>query len=206
MPAKAKSVAGNAAMHVQGLPAPLQAVQAAYVIDTVAGRELASTAADGSRVIMRAAVSCLVAPLPGDRVLTAEVGGETFVVAVLERQSGARDVAIRIETAGDLDIVARRISLRAGVLDVLSDAVTMVGDALNTLFHRSKRIVGNETVVARSTTLHAGQRVSVIAQADVQQAGVLSQTVAGPLAISSHTAVVAAKADIRLNGERINVG
>jgi len=139
-------------------------------------------------------------------VLTAAVGGETFVLAVLERQGGARDVAIRIETAGDLDIVARRISLRAGVFDVLTDAVTIVGDALNTLFRRSKRIVGNETVVAQSTTLHAGQRVAVIAQADVQQAGVLSQTVAGPLAISSHTAVVTAKADIRLNGERINVG
>jgi hypothetical protein len=175
-------------------------------VDAVVGRKFTARAGDGSALSMRKAVSCLVTPEPGDRVLAAEAGGETYILAVLERAPGREAAPLRIETEAEIELVARRISLRAGVLDVLTDAVTMVGDAFNTLFRRSKRIVGSETVIARSTSLHAGERVSVIAQADVQQAGVLSQTVHGPFAISSQTAVVTARADIRLNGERINVG
>ena len=176
------------------------------VVDSVEDRRFLARAADGSILAMRHAVSCLVTPIPGDRVLTVQAGGEIYVLAVLERAPGMEAVPIRIETDGEFDFVARRISFRAGILDVFADAVTMVGDAFNTLFRRSKRIVGSETVIAKSTTLRAGERVSVIAQADVQQAGVLSQTVDGPIAINSHTAVVTASADIRLNGERINVG
>ena len=184
------------------VPAP----QSVAVVDAVVGRSVAARMADGSVVSMRKAVSCLVAPEPGDRVLTAEADGEVYVLAVLERAPGRHSATLRIETEAEIEFVAKRISLRAGILDVLTDAVTMMGDSFNTLFRRSKRVVGNETVVARSTSLHAGQRVAVVTQADVQHAGVLSQTVDGPLAITSQTAVVTAKSDIRLNGERINVG
>jgi uncharacterized protein DUF3540 len=176
------------------------------IVEEVANGRVTARAADGSTLSMRKAVSCLVTPEPGDRVLTADAGGEVYVLAVLERAPGKEAALLRIETPGEIEFTARRIALRAGVVDVLAEAVTMVGDAFNTLFRRSKRVVGNETVVARSTTLHAGERVSVITQADIQQAGVLSQTVDGPLAISSQIAVVTARSDIRLNGERINVG
>jgi hypothetical protein len=175
------------------------------VVESAAAGQFIAKAADGSLLTMRQAVSCLVTPVAGDRVLTVQAGGETFILAVLERQSSATQ-RLRIETAGELEFVARRISFQSGILDVFSDAVTMMGDAFNTLFRRSKRVVGNETVIAKSTTLRAGERVSVIAQADVQQAGVLSQTVDGPLSINTHTTVLTANADIRLNGERINVG
>lgn len=180
--------------------------QPLIVVDRVVDGRFVARTADGSTLTMRKAISCLVTPVVGDEVLTARAGGETYVLAILRRAPAMETVPLRIETEGDLDFVARRISLRAGILDVVSDAVTMVGEIFNTLFRHSKRIVGSETVIAKSTTLRAGERVSVIANADVQQAGVLSQSVEGPLAVSSHTAIVTASADIRLNGERINVG
>ena len=176
------------------------------VVDHVVDRQFVAVADDGSLLPMRQAVSCLVTPIAGDRVLTAQAGGQTFILAILER-SPVNDIPpLRIETDGDIEFVARRISFQTGILDIFSQAVTMMGDAYNTLFRRSKRVVGNETVIAKSTTLRAGERVSIIAHADVQQAGVLSQTVEGPLAINTHTTVLTADADIRLNGERINVG
>ena len=134
------------------------------VVDSVDDGRFLARAADGSILAMRQAVSCLVTPVPGDRVLTVRAGGETYILAVLERAPGLEAVPLRIETEGELDFVARRISFRAGILDVFGDAVTMMGDAFNTLFRRSKRIVGSETVIAKSTTLRAGERVSVIAK------------------------------------------
>lgn len=185
-----------------GLPLPLNQVM---MVTGGAGGRFTAQAPDGSDVSLRLAVSCLVPPSAGDRVLTAEALGETFILAILERP-GAEAQPLRITSDVGIELVAPHISLRSGVVDIVSDALNMVGNAYNSLFRRSKRIIGAETVIAKSTTLHAGDRVSVIAQADVQQAGILSQTVEGPLAVSSRTAVITAAADIRLNGERINVG
>jgi hypothetical protein len=176
------------------------------VVERVEGRDITCTAADGSSMAMRRAVSCLVQPIPGDRVLTATAGGTPYVIAVLERARGDDAPSLRIEAEGDIELIARRISLRAGVVDVVGDAMNMMGDAFNALFRRSKRIIGTDTTIAKSTTLRTGDRVAVVAGADVQHAAVASQTVDGPIAISSHTAVLTANADIRLNGERINVG
>ena len=187
------------------LPAVTDAARL-MTIQSLAGRRLTAIAADGSCVHARRAVSCLVTPIPGDLVLTTQAGGQTYILAVLERASDGEALPLRIETEGDLDFVARRISFRAGFLDILADAVTMVGDAFNSLFRLNKRVVGSDTVIAKRTTLHTGERVSVVAQADVHHAGLFSQTVDGPIAINSETAVVSAKADIRINGERINMG
>jgi len=158
---------------------------------------------DGREIELQRAVSCLVEPVPGDRVLTVEVGEQTYVLAVLERPSEA---PLKIDTPGELVVSAKRVSIRTGVFDLVAEAANLVGHAFNSLFRTSKRISGTDTVIAQSTSLSAKERVSIISGADVQQAGVLSQSVEGPVAQTSHTAVVTAKTDIRLNAERINVG
>jgi hypothetical protein len=186
--------------------APVTARSPVAVIDHVDGQGLIATISNGATVPMRRAFSCLVVPQPGDRVLTAEADGVLYAIAVLERPATDQSLPMRIETTGDLELVARRISLRAGVLDVVSQSVTMMGDAFNALFRQSKRVIGHDSLVAKSTSLRTGERVSIVSGADVSQAGIASQTVDGPIAINSQTAVLSARSDIRLNGERINVG
>lgn len=160
--------------------------------------------ADGQKVAVRKAVSCLVAPAAGDRVLATLADGHWYVLAVLERQDYA--VPMRIETEGDLVLSARRVSIKTGVFDLVAEAANLVGDAFNSLFRTSKRVAGTDETIAQSTTVSAHERVSVIAGSDVHKAGVFSQNIESAMSQSAHTAVVTAKTDIRLNAERINVG
>ncbi len=64
----------------------------------------------------RRALSCLVAPQAGDRVLVALLDGELWVLAVLEREGAA---GVRIEADGDLELHAPRgrvaVNAREGV-------------------------------------------------------------------------------------------
>jgi len=158
----------------------------------------------GEPVPARRAVSCLIEPAAGDKVLTAEAGGQVYVLAVLERPDEA--LPLHIDTKRDLRISANRISLKTGVFDLVTDAANLVGNAFNSLFRTSKRVTGTDETIAQSSTVSAQQRVSVIAGSDVHKAGVFQQSVESAASQSAHVAVVTAKTDIRLNAERINVG
>ncbi|MHA7776836.1 DUF3540 domain-containing protein [Roseibium sp. M-1] len=173
-------------------------------VEAVDGASFLVCAGEGDRVAARRAVSCLVAPLPGDRVLTAEADGATYVLAVLERSAEASPLTI--ETPGELVLSAARVSIRTGVFDLVAEAANLVGHAFNSLFRTSKRISATDELIAQSSSVSAHQRVSVISGSDVHKAGVFSQTIETAMAQSAHTAVLTAKTDIRLNAERINVG
>jgi len=185
--------------------APIAATETRVLtIESCDGGLFLVCAADGETIAARQAVSCLVTPVPGDRVLTTLADGQCYVLAVLERPQA--DTPVSIETPGDLVLSARRISIKAGVFDLVAEAANLVGHAFNSLFRTSKRVAGTDESIAQSTTVSAHERVSVIAGSDVHRAGVFSQTVESAMAQSAHTAVVTAKTDIRLNAERINVG
>ena len=174
-------------------------------VESVEGDDFAILLTDGTGTKARRATSCLVSPAPGDKVLAVQVEGVAFVLAVLERHP-ENHVPLRIETAHELEIVAERITIRSRFLGMLANKVTAVGDTWNSLFLETQRVVGVERVTAKSTTLNAEERVAVIAGADVQRSTVFSQQVDGPAAIKSKTTVITSDSDIRLNGERINVG
>lgn len=173
-------------------------------VETCDGVCLVVHSREGETVPARQAVSCLVSPVAGDRVLTTFADGQCYVLAVLERAQV--DAPVRIETPGDLVLSARRISIKAGVFDLVAEAANLVGHAFNSLFRTSKRVAGTDETIAQSATVSAHERVSIIAGSDVHKAGVFSQTIESAMAQSAHTAVVTAKTDIRLNAERINVG
>ncbi|MCK7614003.1 DUF3540 domain-containing protein [Roseibium sediminicola] len=173
-------------------------------VETCDGGCLEVCSGKGETMAARQAVSCLVTPVAGDRVLTTFADGHHYVLAVLDRPQA--DAPVSIETLGDLVLSARRISIKAGVFDLVAEAATLVGHVFNSLFRTSKRVAGTDETIAQSTTVSAHERVSIIAGSDVHKAGVFSQTIESAMAQSAHTAVVTAKTDIRLNAERINVG
>lgn len=85
-------------------PPPQTFAHRAARVVRVDGRSLLLIAHDGAQPTARRAVSCLVAPQPGDRVLFATLpGDEHWVLAVLEH--GAPQPT-RIEVDGDLELRA----------------------------------------------------------------------------------------------------
>ncbi|POF33774.1 DUF3540 domain-containing protein [Roseibium marinum] len=189
-----------------GVAAAMPAIAGAGSVEQiVAGKKGGLVLRDqgGGERTFRKAVSCLVTPQVNDRVLTAGIGGQTYVLAILEREAGE---TLKIESSGALEFSAKRIAFKTGFLDILAETVTMAGNAIHSLFRRSRRIVGHDETMANSSSLKANDRAVVIAQADVSHAGLVSQKVDGPLAVKSRTAILSSDGDIRLNGERVNVG
>jgi hypothetical protein len=181
-----------------------EALSRVLTVESCHGPEFMLRGADGGPLAARRAVSCLVEPTTGDKVLTAVSNEQAYVLAVLERADG--DAPVTIAAPGELVLSAKRISIRTEVFDLVAEAANLVGNAFNSLFRTSKRVAGTDEMIARSTTVSAHERVSVIAGSDVHRAGVFSQSIDSAMAQSAHTAVVTAKTDIRLNAERINVG
>lgn len=161
----------------------------------------------GTEIAARQAVSCLVAPRPGDKVLISTVEDTTYILAVLERSNGGDgEEPLRLETPGHLHIAAQHITLHANAVSFVAGTLTMVGTLLNSLFKVSRRISGRDSQIAKVATTRAVDRISVTDNADIQSAGLISQDVDGPVSVRGDVALVRARGDIRFDGERINVG
>lgn len=161
----------------------------------------------GTGIAARKAVSCLIAPQPGDKVLISTVENTTYILTVLERPDCADgEQQLRLETPGHLHIAAEHITLHAKAVSFVAGTLTMVGGLFNSLFKVSRRISGRDSQVAKVATTRAVDRVSVTDNADIQSAGLISQDVDGPVAVRGDVALLRARGDIRFDGERINVG
>ncbi|MBK8259512.1 MAG: DUF3540 domain-containing protein [Polyangiaceae bacterium] len=115
---------------------------------------------DGHRYFAKRAVSCLVAPEKGDRVLLAiESSGDAYVLAVLERENGAATVSVE----GDLDLrsehgevrvtgpegvsvispknialVSEDLTVRSVTARVVVDGLNVLGKQVNAQLERAK--------------------------------------------------------------------
>lgn len=100
----------------------------------------------------RRAVSCLLAPEPGDRALIAiDASGEAYVLGVLERDSGA---AATIAVEGDLDLRSERGEVRvtgaAGVSVVSPRTVSIVSEDLLVRSMAARVVVDGLTVLGKT--------------------------------------------------------
>lgn len=127
------------------------------------GERISVVCADGS-VIARRALSCLVEPEPGDRVLVAAAAGgeQHFVLAVLERDS-TRPVELTVEQAlvlrsksSSVELNAPRICLTSAETELASAKLSItaakaevVTHALHWLAARAELDVGRGRLVAQ---------------------------------------------------------
>ncbi|MGF1605835.1 MAG: DUF3540 domain-containing protein [Rhodothalassiaceae bacterium] len=214
----------TASRAVSPLPAPadtavLARTDPALITATVhqvtqrSGRRIASLALDEGEIEAVQAVSCLVAPLPGDRVLlTRDEAGLAYILAVLDRPSG-QPAILDVPGASQLSLQAPEAQISADRLTVracdgafLIGRLRLIGQSLKQLFGR---------IDARAVSIHrdaallddraktATRRVEGI---DHARAGARVDQVDGPASARAHTAVHSARKDMRLDGERINLG
>ena len=176
---------------------------------------------NGAEVAARRALSCLVTPELGDRVLAAAEGQRHFVLSVLERAElrraelslPAADAAMTL-AAGEIELSAGRrirhkapeIRLEANTMGLFARSLSLVGNLLNFLGDRLHSSVSQQHTVADQIATKARQRVTVVDGTDVQKIGALSQSVDTTAAITAEAAIVTTRKDLRLDGERISMG
>jgi hypothetical protein len=175
----------------------------------------------GRLVSARRAASCLLEPAAGDRVLVACSECEHYILAVLDRPGTApaslsahvpsdatilrgAEIVIRAGRAISLEAPAATVQVRR--FQLFADAMGFVGGLLTQAVERWRTAASHVEVVSTEISTKAARRISLIEETDVLQAGAQVQTFATASVTSAQSVVVAAKEDLRLDGERVTVG
>lgn len=181
----------------------------------------------GQILSARAAVSCLVVPQSGDRVLVSCQGREVFILAVLERPDEA---TVELASRGPMEIRGGRGGLRIHHEDTLEisagelkqharqwqvSAVEANLTAVDTTVS-STRLVAQASqaslnadslmTVADSVTQRFKSLMRWVEGVESAQVGDLVQNIRRSLTQRAMHALITARKDVRIDGERINMG
>lgn len=204
------------------------ASQRSGVVERVDDRSFAVRTAAGV-VVARRAVSCLVEPEEGDRVLVAEVDGEEFwLLAVLERDGGG---ALRVAPEGDLELRLSRgrfsvaaqegidlatggdVAVAAGSLDVHTDRARVTAGELEYLGATvSAELERLKVFAIRCEELYEtlSQRVKrsyrTVSERDQLRAEQIDYAARENLSLHGENAIVTARELVKLDGEQIHLG
>lgn len=203
---------------------PSSGLHSGVVRACVDGGLLVSYDDRGSTCAKRAA-SCLLAPEVGDGVLLAALPAGVFVLAVLERHSGDRELVVE----GELRLVAARVSVEAeeeltlrsrGAARLLGETLTLaakeatwVGQQLRMLAEqltldatRIKQVSSYSEVVAESARERLGRSYRDIRESEHVKAGALTFSLRRTLRLHADTAVLTAKRLVKLGADQIHLG
>lgn len=182
---------------------------------------------EGGLITARCAVSCLVEPRPGDRVMLAREGGSAFILAILERDTAAvqlrfpGDVRIQVPagamtltSAGPMTVEsASALHQHAPGLRMVAGQAELVTDELKVSSSRATVTVDTCKLVARamdSVIDRVSQRSKVLVrwveELESLQAGQLLQKVRQTFSLDARHTVVNARKDVKIDGERIHMG
>jgi hypothetical protein len=184
---------------------------------------------DDGEVHARRAVSCLVAPELHDEVLIKMAGdGRAWVVAVLEREEGART---RVVFEGDMDIelpkgrlgmsaakgidltAGKAVSINAGELNVSAFAGSVVLQKLSyvgTLLSAEVQAIKTVAATVDSVLERFSQRVKrsyrKVEEIDRVQAKEIHYAAENNAFLSGENALVTAEELVKLDGEQVHLG
>lgn len=161
----------------------------------------------GHEVHARIAVSCLVAPEPGDRVLV----HESFVLAVLERPSDRGlelavdgDLAVRAE--GKLELRGERVDLLGKVGRAAFDEVELFASRVGTIAEHARSVVGRVESLFDHVTERVRTRYREIEEREITRAGELETHARGTISVKAHHVSTVAEELVRFDGEQIHMG
>lgn len=179
------------------------------------------------RALARRAVSCLVEPQTGDRVLCSLEGEEVFVLAVLEREAAGPTV---ISAAGDVEIAAggtftvtapaglhlataRDMTLTATRLESVADEASLVWKVARLATRALTADLGRAEVTAEESTSIVGRVVQrarrvyrMIEGTETVRAGQVDVVAETGLRMHGQTAVVTAGDLVKVDGKQIQLG
>lgn len=183
--------------------------------------------AAGSLFSVQRALSCVVEPQPGDRVLICYSGFEPgYILAVLERQENAvrmqfpGDVEIVSETgrvgissAQGIDLTGAEVALVASQLDVTATQGNLHMEQLSfggSLYQGSVKAIKlfAETLESISDRIFAKTRTSqrVVDELEQLQAGRINYKAEQSLQLRGSFTQLTAREDVHIDGSRVNIG
>lgn len=196
---------------------PALAVARAVTVD---GETVGLLTDAGVRATATRAASCLLHAAPGDRLLVTDPGdGAWRILAVLDRAAAPATLSVagapetrldaaRLRLEGgesvtvatpDLAVDARRATLRAHAARAIGE---LLGAAAGTLEIAAERLHS----VAQSVLVRAGSHTRSTEGVDTVVAGHLLRRAEGAATLTAEQAIVTARGDVRIDGERINLG
>ncbi|MEO1199736.1 MAG: DUF3540 domain-containing protein [Pseudomonadota bacterium] len=174
---------------------------------------------DGANVTAKRAASCLVVPAPGDTVLLSLVDGTAFVLAVLDRAEPSQPVQLapgaHVTLSAETVTVeaASELQFRAPTVGITSEFLRLVGKRAAHVFSRVTEALGHLTTsadridtAATLVSTKAKDRTTVVSETETEKLGTLMQTVDGTATLTSHSTVILAQEDVRMDGKRIITG
>ena len=176
----------------------------------------------------RRAVSCLVEPEAGDRVLLAVPGaGDLFVLAVLSRDTEApirlplgRDASLscdgtlslfaarelELRAAGEVSTVATKVSTAAVESSVVVDRLRFVGRFVEAHTEQVKGVLGIVDTVLERLSQKMKRSYRYVEEIDMTRAKQVDLRAEETLSIRSDNAFVTADALMKIQGEQIHLG
>ncbi len=210
--------------HAQPEPGATGLIQA-KVAD--AGEDICRLAGAAGSFTARRAASCLLQPAPGDTVLAAEVGGSTWILAVLTRgdspavlplpadstikvAQGSLKLAVQDEltlAAGrQVSALAPEVSVQAARATVGLGALQLAAGLVEATVDRVKTVVDLLDTVAQRVRVKAGSMHREVEDLDHLQAGQLFYSIKSVLNMRGKHTVISAESEVRVDGERIHLG
>ncbi len=149
-----------------------------------------------SGAVVRTAVSCLLCPLPGDRVLAGGSGeGAPFILHILERDAG-QEARLHVAGASALGVAQQRIELAA----TEQVAIRSLKDVEVTA------ATGTLALNARNLFKTVGECLIESAEHYVATMGDYALRVRDLLHLRGRHGVVTAEQEFKLDAERIHIG
>lgn len=180
--------------------------------------------------VVRASVafSCLVTPEPGDVVLLSCHGGQNHILSILQRpeqqdmtlafpanvkmQAKAGNVELTsvnklaLTGAEQTQITSSELDVKAMNTQIYSEQMSVVGDKASSQWREVNSIVGAFSLIAERVTQKLKNSFKMVEGVDQQTSQNLLQTIGKTLSIRSRDAVITARKDVKIDGERIHMG
>ncbi|MFH1983892.1 MAG: DUF3540 domain-containing protein [Pseudomonadota bacterium] len=177
------------------------------------------------------ALSCVVAPEPGDRVLLSQdTGGASHILAVIDRPGGSQQgvtlgfdgpVSVDVKRGGfsvaaetDVTMTARRrITLATAGIDISADTgevrigtLSFLGKALTSQIKRVKMVAHAVDAIFRRSVQRMTTSYRYVEEHEEIQSASTRMLVDGTLTLQTQTTLHTAEGHIKIDAEQIHLG
>ena len=174
------------------------------------------------------AYSCLVQPLPGDKVLISSNGNEHYVLAIIERPETNNmtlafpgDVAleakvgainlisseqISLTSASKTQLTSSEIGVTTAKMNIQANECSVMGDKAVSRWREINAFSSAMNLVTERLTQRIKNSFKTVEGLDQQTSLNFLQTIGKTLSIRSRDAVITARKDVKIDGERIHMG
>ncbi|MGR7071879.1 DUF3540 domain-containing protein [Klebsiella aerogenes] len=159
----------------------------------------------------RRAVSCLIAPQAGDRVLISSVDNQIWLLAVLERdESRQAELSVpgdlHIQSQGELSLSGQRLCVNAAQGDCHISEMNYSGDKLSAWVTLSRVVGKRAESVWQTVTQISHNLLRTTRQTEQVRAGQLDMKAEDYARLHAHNTVITSKAITKVDSEQIHMG